>query len=81
MREYQPKGDEAAASGGARWTLSFVIGCENQADVGTFAQRFIVPGTSITVDESDAYDVLHDHFPMRRVNHTCAYRAVSLDVV
>jgi len=51
-------------------TLSFVIGRENQTDVDTLAQRFITPGTLISADESDVYDLLHGHFPMRRVNHT-----------
>ena len=55
--------------------MPFVIGRENQADVGTLAQRFIAPGTLISADESDAYDLLHAHFPMRRVNHQVEYRA------
>jgi hypothetical protein len=75
MRENQPKGDGASAPGGARRTLSFVIRRENQADVGTLARRFIAPGTSISADESDAYDLLHGHFPMHRVNHASEYRA------
>lgn len=75
MRENQPKRDEASAPGGAHRTLSFVIRRENQADVGTLARRFIAPGTSISADESDAYDLLHGHFPMHRVNHACEYRA------
>ena len=75
MRETQPHADEASAPGAARRTLSFVIGRENQADVGTLAQRFIAPGTCISADESDAYDLLHGQFPMRRVNHSREYRA------
>ena len=75
MRETQPHADEVSAPGAARRTLSFVIGRENQADVGALARRFIAPGTCISADESDAYDLLHGHFPMRRVNHSCEYRA------
>ena len=52
-----------------------MIGRENQADVGSLAKRFIAPGTVISADESDAYDLLHAHFAMRRVNHQCEYRA------
>ena len=75
MREHDPlKGDDPQALG-ARRTLSFVIGRENQADIGTLASRFIAPGTVIAADESNAYDLLHGHFPMRRVNHQCEYRA------
>ncbi len=65
----------ASESGGARRTLSFVIRRENQADVGALAEQFIAPGTRISTDESDAYDLLPAHYPMRRVNHQCEYRA------
>jgi transposase-like protein len=75
MREKHPTRDGAPQPGGARRTLSFVIRRENQADVGTLARRFIAPGTSIAADESDAYDLLHGRFPMRRVNHQVEYRA------
>jgi len=75
MRESSPKGDGASAPVGARRTLSFVLRRENQADVDTLARRFIASGTSIAADESDAYDLLHGQFPVRRVNHSCEYRA------
>ena len=75
MRENHRDQDAAPAPPGARKTLSFVIGRENQADVGSLAKRFIAPGTVISADESDAYDLLHAHFAMRRVNHQCEYRA------
>ena len=75
MRENHCDQDVAPARPGARRTLSFVIRRENQADVGTLAQRFIAPGTSISADESNAYDLLHAHFPMHRVNHQVEYRA------
>lgn len=73
MREKHP--EDPGGPGGARRTLSFVIGRENQADAGTLAARFIAPGTTISADESDAYDLLHARFPMRRVNHQREYRA------
>jgi transposase-like protein len=75
MRENHRQKSDAPESIGARRTLSFVIRRENQADVGSLAGRFIAPGTVISADESDAYDLLHGHFPMRRVNHQCEYRA------
>jgi len=75
LRENQPEDTGVPRPGGARRTLSFVIRRENQADVGALATRFIAPGTVISADESDAYDLLHAHFPMRRVNHQCEYRA------
>ena len=75
MREHHPEQDGVPEPGGARKTLSFVIRRENQADIGTLASRFIAPGTVISADESDAYDLLHANFPMRRVNHQCEYRS------
>ena len=48
---------------------------ENPADVGTLAARCISPGTVSSANASDAYDLLHAHFPMRRANHQCACRA------
>jgi transposase-like protein len=75
MRENHPQEQGTPAPVGARRSLSFVIRRENQADVGALAKRFIAPGTVIAADECDAYDLLHAHFPMRRVNHQQEYRA------
>ena len=75
LREKHPQNGDEPGPAGARRTLSFVIRRENQADVGALASRFIAPGTLISADESDAYDLLHAQFPMRRVNHQQAYRA------
>ena len=75
MRENHPEESAVPEPVGARRTLSFVIGRENQADVGALAARFIAPGTVVSADESDAYNLLHARFPMRRVNHQCEYQA------
>jgi hypothetical protein len=69
QREKHTKGHDEPGPVGARCTLSFVIGRENQADVGALASRLMAPATVISADESDAYDLLHAHFPMRQVNH------------
>jgi transposase-like protein len=74
MRETYPE-DDLAGRIGAKRTLTFVIPRENQTDVGALAARFIAPGTTISADESDAYDLLHGRYPMRRVNHQQEYRA------
>ena len=76
MRETYPADDPAGRVGGKR-TLTFVIARENQQDVGALAARFIAPATTISADESDAYDLLHGHYPMRRVNHQREYRAAD----
>ncbi len=75
MRESHPKESSTQCPTGARRTLSFVIRRENQTDVGTLAARFITPKSVISADESDAYDLLHARFPMRRVNHQYEYPA------
>jgi transposase-like protein len=72
LRETQPASEAAA---GAERTLSFVLHRENQDDVTALAKRFVTAGTRISADESDAYNLLHAHFPVRRVNHSQAYRA------
>jgi transposase-like protein len=76
MRETFPKDALAERIGGKR-TLTFVLPSENQADVTALAARFIAPGTTISADESDAYDLLHGRFAMRRVNHSQEYRAAD----
>ena len=76
MRETFPKDALAERIGGKR-TLTFVVPSENQADVTALATRFIAPGTTLSADESDAYDLLHAHYRMRRVNHSRAYRGAD----
>ncbi len=73
MREQHPEVDDESAPEGACRPLSFVIHRENQTDVSDLAARFIASGTIISADESDAYDILNAHYPMRRVNHQQAY--------
>jgi hypothetical protein len=74
MRETYPADDRAGRIGAKR-TLTFVIPRENQTDVGALAARFIARGTTISANASDAYDLLHGRYPMRRVNHQQEYRA------
>ena len=59
LREKDAQNGDESAAVGARRTLSFVIQRENQADVGALASRFIAPGTLISADESEAYDLLY----------------------
>lgn len=76
MRETYPADDPAGRVGGKR-TLTFIIPRENQRDVGALAARFIAPATTVSADESNAYDLLHGRYPMRRVNHQREYRAAD----
>jgi transposase-like protein len=67
------KGDVPA--GGSVKTLTFVLRSENQTDVNNLATSFVMPGSTICADESNAYDVLHARFDTRRVNHCIEYRS------
>ena len=55
-------------------TLPFVFGKEADA-VATLRQR-IATGSIVHADEAGAWDALHAHFEMRRINHSVAF---SLD--
>mgnify|MGYP001827884412 CR=1 FL=1 len=58
-----------------RRTLTAIVKRECQVDIGVLTKRFVAPGTTISADESHAYDLLHGSYPMRRVNHHKEYRA------
>jgi len=74
LRETFPE-DDPQGRVGAKRTLTAIVKRECQADIGVLAKRFVAPATTISADESDAYDLLHGSYPMRRVNHQTAYRA------
>jgi hypothetical protein len=69
--------DDVVQGGGAWRTLTFVIAHEQPRVVNALAGRSIAPGTTISADESDADDLPHGQFPMRRVNHQREYRAAD----
>jgi len=72
LRQTPPASDTAS---GATRTLSFVVQRENQDDAGRLAKRFITAGTPIAAEESKAYNLLHGHFSVSRINHSNAYHA------
>lgn len=59
---------------GADQTLSFIALSENQSATVKIAKTFIAPGTRVFADKHGAYDLLHAHFPMARVDHSQMYR-------
>ena len=62
---------------GAKRTLTFIIKKENQKDIGALAPAHIAKGSVIFTDESDAYDLLHAKYRVRRVNHRQEYRSAD----
>jgi transposase-like protein len=68
---------KAPETAGAKKTLTFILKKENQADIGKLAPEFIAQGARISADESDAYDLLHAKYDVRRVNHSVEYRAAD----
>ena len=71
VRQRATLSDEAI---GAIKTKTFVLKSENATDIRTIAYNHIKAGTAIHADESNAYDDLHAHYTMRRVNHQIEYR-------
>jgi hypothetical protein len=61
--------------GAARTGRARPLKAGNQDDVGRLAKRFITAGTPVAADESEAYNLLHAHLPVRQVNHSQVYRA------
>lgn len=74
LRETYPA-DDPQGRVGAKRTLTAILKRECQADIGVLAKRFVAPATTISADASNADDLLHGSYPMRRVNHQKAYRA------
>lgn len=68
------RGEEGA---GAIATRTFILKSENTRDISAIATRFVKPGAAIHADESNAYDDLHAHFDMYRVNHQVEYRSLE----
>ena len=75
MRENPTPEERRDGFRGAKRTLAMVIEKETQAATAVLAPRFIVPGSTVSADESDAYDPMHAKYDMRRVNHSREYRA------
>jgi len=62
---------------GAVATRTFILKSENTRDISAIATRFVRPGAAIHADESNAYDDLHAHYDMYRVNHQVEYRSLD----
>lgn len=62
---------------GAKRTLAMVIEKESQGAMAKLAPRYIVPGSTVSADESDAYDPMHAKYDMRRVNHSVEYKSAD----
>lgn len=75
IRENHSEAERKAGFPGAKRTLALVIERETQKAVGALAPQYIVPGSTVSTDEADAYDLLHAKYDMRRVNHSQEYRA------
>ena len=58
---------------GANKSISVITLSENQDAVLKFAKKHIKEGSTLFADENTAYDVLHAHFNIQRVNHDIQY--------
>lgn len=68
------RGEDGA---GAIATRTFVLKSENGRDVSAIASKFVKRGSTIHTDEANAYDDLHAHYDMYRVNHQIEYRSLD----
>ena len=58
---------------GAYKTVTAVAKAETESAVNAFVARHVESGTTISADESNAYNSLHGSFKMERVNHSVEY--------
>lgn len=77
MRENYTEEEQKQGFKGAKRTIARVITKETPAALSKVAPLYIVPGSKVSADESDAYDALHAKYDMRRVNHSVEYRAAD----
>ncbi len=56
-------------------TVTAIAKAETEESVEAFVARHVEPGTTISADESNAYNSLHAKFKMERVNHSVEYVA------
>jgi transposase-like protein len=71
------RADENSPMIGAVKTKAFVLKAENSKGVSEIAHKYVVKGSSIHADESNAYDDLHGFYDMNRVNHQIEYRGIN----
>jgi transposase-like protein len=74
LRQRANENDEVI---GSVKTKTFILKSENSTDIKQIAYNHIKAGTSIHTDESNAYDDLHAHYEMHRVNHQIEYRGAN----
>lgn len=74
LRQRANENDEVI---GSVKTKTFILKSENSTDIKQIAYNHIKEGTSIHTDESNAYDDLHAHYEMHRVNHQIEYRGAN----
>lgn len=58
---------------GSSRTLTYVLHNENPTGIAQIANVAIERGTEVHTDEANAYDNLHAHYDMQRVNHSVEY--------
>ena len=58
---------------GSQRTLTYVLHNENPRDIALVANAALERGAEVHADEVNAYDNLHAHYNMQRVNHSVEY--------
>jgi len=60
-------------------TLTFVRNSENQKDVNSIVENYVSKQSTVYADESNAYDLLHAKYTMKRVNHSVEYANIKIN--
>jgi len=74
LRQRAEQSDEIV---GAVKTKTFILKSENGTEIKQIAHTHIKSGSAIHTDEATAYDDLHAHYEMHRVNHQIEYRGAN----
>lgn len=56
-------------------TRTFVIKSESESEVLKLVKENVDPSATICADENSAYNILHGHYNVKRVNHSKEYRS------
>lgn len=73
MRQLVNREEHAKGMRGATRSIVSIIKSENQKDVMALCSRYVRRGSEICCDENSAYDPLHAHYKVHRINHQVEY--------
>lgn len=70
---FRQRADGTCEVVGAKRTVTYVLNSENEKEIKELSNLTIRKGSTVHADEANAYDGLHAHYRMKRVNHQVEY--------